>query len=182
VENFMDLSAGFDSFLEVFHFSPLLDRESSGLVPRGTFPIMTASSRVFHVEQAHSPIYNSTNHYFSKFSINSHTRASRLSHRLQESMPANGPPLPNPFLDDAALASDEQLVSCAKSNNHDQLELLLSRHFPWLFNLSTRMLYRRTDTEDATPEIPLKSITGLPSSEGRQNSELGSIALPSTIC
>jgi len=71
--------------------------------------------------------------------------------------------LQNPFLENSPRDPDEKLISGAKAGNRDQLELLLSRHLPWLFNLSLRMLHRRADAEDATQEILLKTIKALPS-------------------
>lgn len=68
----------------------------------------------------------------------------------------------NPFLDDPSNPTDEQLVSAANSGDHTQLELLLTRHLPWLFNISLRMLHRQADAEDATQEILLKTIKALP--------------------
>jgi RNA polymerase sigma factor (sigma-70 family) len=81
-------------------------------------------------------------------------------------MQVNAAPLPNPFLDNPAFASDEELAKRAKSGDRDQLETLLTRHLPWLFNLSIRMLHRRADAEDATQEILLKTIKGLPNFRG----------------
>ena len=75
-------------------------------------------------------------------------------------------PFPNPFLDNPNNVSDEDLVLRAKSGDRDQLELLLTRHLPWVFNLSIRMLHRRADAEDATQEILLKTIKALPGFRG----------------
>ena len=74
--------------------------------------------------------------------------------------------LPNPFLDDSACDPDEDLVNRIKAGDRDQLELLLERHTPWLFNLSLRMLHRRADAEDAIQEILLKTIKALPAFRG----------------
>jgi RNA polymerase sigma factor (sigma-70 family) len=57
-------------------------------------------------------------------------------------------------------------VSRAKAGDRDQLEILLMRHLPWVFNLSARMLHRRADAEDATQEILLKTIKALPGFHG----------------
>lgn len=81
-------------------------------------------------------------------------------------MQANASPLPNPFLDDSDRDADVELVSRAKSGDRDQLELLLTRHIAWLFNLAIRMLHRRADAEDATQEILLKTIKALPKFRG----------------
>lgn len=69
----------------------------------------------------------------------------------------------NPFLENSLGDPDEKLVTGAKAGNRDQLERLLTRHLPWLFNLSLRMLHRRADAEDATQDILLKTIKALPS-------------------
>ncbi len=75
-------------------------------------------------------------------------------------------PLQNPFLESPAIDPDEELVVRANAGDRDQLGVLLSRHLPWLFNLSFRMLHRRADAEDATQEILLKSIKALPGFRG----------------
>ena len=74
--------------------------------------------------------------------------------------------LPNPFLNQPNTAPVETLVANAKTGDRDQLELLLTPHLPWLFNLSLRMLHRRADAEDATQEILLKTIKALPGFRG----------------
>ena len=81
-------------------------------------------------------------------------------------MQTNATPLSNPFLDDSDCADDLELLSRAKSGDRDQLELLLTLHLPWIFNLSIRMLHRRADAEDATQEILLKTIKALPQFRG----------------
>ena len=63
-------------------------------------------------------------------------------------------------------ATDEELAARAKAGDRYQLELLLTRHLPWIFNLSLRMLHRRADAEDATQDILLKVITALPGFRG----------------
>jgi RNA polymerase sigma factor (sigma-70 family) len=75
-------------------------------------------------------------------------------------------PLHNPFLENTAHPTDEELVNSAKAGDRDQLELLLTPHLPWIFNLSLRMLHRRADAEDATQEILLKVMTALPGFRG----------------
>jgi len=81
-------------------------------------------------------------------------------------MQGNAPHLPNPFLDDAIGTHDEELLIHAKLGDPEQLELLLTPHLPWLFNLSLHMLHRRADAEDATQEILLKTIKALPGFRG----------------
>jgi len=72
----------------------------------------------------------------------------------------------SPFLENSAGDPDEELAARAKAGDRDQMELLLSRHLPLLFNLSLRMLHRRADAEDATQEILLKTIKALPGFRG----------------
>jgi RNA polymerase sigma factor (sigma-70 family) len=74
--------------------------------------------------------------------------------------------LQNPFLVNSPGDPDEELVVGAKAGGREQIELLLTRHLPWLFNLSLRMLHRRADAEDATQEILLKTIKALPGFRG----------------
>jgi RNA polymerase sigma factor (sigma-70 family) len=68
----------------------------------------------------------------------------------------------SPFAENSPCDPDEKLVIDAKTGDRDQLERLITRHLPWLFNLSLRMLHRRADAEDATQEILLKTIKALP--------------------
>lgn len=75
-------------------------------------------------------------------------------------------PLINPFLENSLDVPDEELAASAKAGDHGQLELLLTRHLPWVFNLSLRMLHRHPDAEDATQEILLKTIQALPGFRG----------------
>ncbi len=75
-------------------------------------------------------------------------------------------PLQNPFLENSLCTSDEELVTRAKAGDRERLELLLTRHLPWIFNLSLRMLHRYADAEDATQEILLKTIKALPGFRG----------------
>jgi len=78
---------------------------------------------------------------------------------------AQSPPM-NPFLEYASGIQDEDMATAAKAGDQDQLELLLTRHLPWIFNLSLRMLHRRADAEDATQEILLKVMNALPGFRG----------------
>jgi RNA polymerase sigma factor (sigma-70 family) len=68
----------------------------------------------------------------------------------------------NPFVDTATETPDEELVASAQSGDREALERLLVRHQPWVFNLSFRMLWRRPDAEDATQDILIKALKGLP--------------------
>lgn len=60
---------------------------------------------------------------------------------------------------------DKELVSGAQSGDREAMELLLTRHQPWIFNLAVRML-RRADAEDATQEVLLKAALALPAFRG----------------
>ena len=72
----------------------------------------------------------------------------------------------NPFLDTSLETTDRDLVVSAQSGNQESLELLLTKHLPWLFNLSLRMLHRHADAEDATQEILIKVMKALPHFRG----------------
>jgi len=76
-------------------------------------------------------------------------------------MQAKSETLANPFTDDSADNRETELVALATSGDRAQLDLLLTPHLPWLFNLSLRMLHRRADAEDATQEILVKIATSL---------------------
>jgi RNA polymerase sigma factor (sigma-70 family) len=70
--------------------------------------------------------------------------------------------LQDPFLQNSIGVPDEELAARARAGDRDQLELLLTRHLPWIFNLSIRMLHRHADAEDATQDILLKVVKALP--------------------
>jgi len=61
---------------------------------------------------------------------------------------------------------DEELVQRARSGDRQAAEDLLIRHQPWVFNLAIRMLLRRPDAEDATQEVMVKALKGLPAFRG----------------
>src|SRR5664280_416144 len=61
---------------------------------------------------------------------------------------------------------DEELVHSAQSGSREAMELLLTRHQPWIFNLAVRMLFRRPDAEDATQEVLMKAALALPGFRG----------------
>lgn len=61
---------------------------------------------------------------------------------------------------------DEVLLQQARSGAPDALERLLARHQPWIFNIALRMLYRHPDAEDATQDILIKVLRGLPTFRG----------------
>src|SRR5450631_3397024 len=60
---------------------------------------------------------------------------------------------------------DEELVSGAQSGDREAMDLLLTRHQPWIFNLAVRIL-RRADAEDATQDVLLKAAAALPAFRG----------------
>ena len=78
----------------------------------------------------------------------------------------NTPNLPQNPTANSLTATDEELAARAKAGDRDQLELLLTRHLPWVFNLSLRMLHRHADAEDAIQDILLKVIKALPEFRG----------------
>lgn len=81
-------------------------------------------------------------------------------------MQATQTSLQNPFLQIRQSPTDEELAALAIAGDRDQMELLLTRHLSWIFNLSLRMLHRRADAEDATQEILLKVMNALPGFRG----------------
>jgi RNA polymerase sigma factor (sigma-70 family) len=60
----------------------------------------------------------------------------------------------------------DELVTRAKANDREALEILLRRYLPWIFNISLRMLHRHADAEDATQEILIKVMNALPGYRG----------------
>jgi RNA polymerase sigma factor (sigma-70 family) len=70
----------------------------------------------------------------------------------------------NPFTQASAPDStipDEELVAKAQAGDRDALEGLVRRHQAWVFNIATRMVWRRDLAEDATQEILIKLVTKL---------------------
>jgi len=68
----------------------------------------------------------------------------------------------NPLVEAAADSSTEELAAKAQSGDRQALEELLVTHQPWIFNIAMRMLWRRADAEDATQDILVKILKGLP--------------------
>jgi RNA polymerase sigma factor (sigma-70 family) len=66
-------------------------------------------------------------------------------------------------------AQDRELVSRARAGSRDALELLITRHQAWIYNIVLRMLYYPHDAEDVTQEILIKLITKLSTFEGRSS-------------
>jgi RNA polymerase sigma factor (sigma-70 family) len=70
----------------------------------------------------------------------------------------------NPFTQAStseSTVSDEELVAKAQAGDRDALEGLVRRHQAWVFNIATRMVWRRDLAEDATQEILIKVVTKL---------------------
>ncbi len=74
----------------------------------------------------------------------------------------------NPFGENMDFSpADEELVLQAKNGGKEALESLVRRHQGWIYNVAVRMVWRRDDAQDATQDILIKMITGLPSFEGK---------------
>ncbi len=69
----------------------------------------------------------------------------------------------NPISDRYGEQTDAVLVHSALEGRREALEDLVRRHQPWVFNIALRMLWNRSDAEDATQEILVKIVTGLSS-------------------
>ncbi len=65
-----------------------------------------------------------------------------------------------------ATPCDEDLLAAVRAGDREALERLLVRHQPWILNIAVRMLWRRADAEDATQEILVKVVKGLPTYRG----------------
>jgi len=74
--------------------------------------------------------------------------------------------MPKPFQDTQSEEADEAVAARALSGDDGAFEILVARHQPWVFNLALRMLYDHRDAEDATQEILIKVLKGLPSFRG----------------
>jgi RNA polymerase sigma factor (sigma-70 family) len=73
----------------------------------------------------------------------------------------------NPFLVSIARTPDEELAARAQSGDREALELLLTRHQLWIFNLALRMLRLHVDAEDATQDILIRAMKALPGFRGQ---------------
>lgn len=67
----------------------------------------------------------------------------------------------NPFGENPAETSDEELVSRAQSGDREALESLIVRHQRWIYNIAKRILWVSNAAEDATQEVLIKMIRGL---------------------
>ena len=78
------------------------------------------------------------------------------------------PASPNPLTDiPSGDADDQELVRHVQQGSREALELLVTRHQPWIYNIVLRMVYNPHDAEDATQEILIKLLTALSTFEGR---------------
>lgn len=68
-----------------------------------------------------------------------------------------------PLADDYAADADVELVKRAQAGDRAALEGLVLRHQPWIYNIAVRMLYTRENAEDATQDILIRMLRGLPS-------------------
>src|SRR5262245_12130930 len=64
---------------------------------------------------------------------------------------------------------DSELVERVRAGSRKDLERLLGRHQPWIYNIARRMLYLHEDAEDATQEILMKVVTKLSTFETRSS-------------
>ena len=74
--------------------------------------------------------------------------------------------LRNPFVEGSVGVTDEELAAQARCGDRGALEILITRHLLWIFNLSVRMLRVHADAEDATQEILIKVMKALPGFRG----------------
>jgi len=74
---------------------------------------------------------------------------------------------PNPLADfPLADAEDLELVRRAQSGDKEALEVLITRHQRWIYNIAVRMVFFPQDAEDATQEILIKVLTRLSTFRG----------------
>lgn len=89
----------------------------------------------------------------------------------------------NPLADAALTESEDQaLVRLVQSGSKEALELLITRHQRWIYNIALRMVCLPQDAEDATQEILIKVLTNYPRSGVRANFERGCTGSRSTTC
>ena len=73
----------------------------------------------------------------------------------------------NPLADSAPTdVEDRELLRLVYSGSKTALELLISRHQGWIYNIAVRMVCQPQDAEDATQEILIKVITRLSTFRG----------------
>lgn len=73
----------------------------------------------------------------------------------------------NPFAEDAGPDDDDAtLAGRAVTGDRSALEALILRHQAWIFNICVRMMWSTERAEEATQEILIKILTGLPGFKG----------------
>ncbi len=73
----------------------------------------------------------------------------------------------NPLADAAMTEADDRgLVRLVQSGSKEALELLITRHQRWIYNIALRMVFLPQDAEDATQEILIKLLTKLSTFRG----------------
>lgn len=72
----------------------------------------------------------------------------------------------NPFIENPEDIPDEVLASNAQDGDRGALEILVVRHQPWIYNIARRMLWLPNIAEDATQDVLIKMIKGLPGFQG----------------
>lgn len=78
--------------------------------------------------------------------------------------------MPNPFPETSLTdPEDRELVQRAQSGSREALDLLITRHQPWIYNIVLRMVYLPQDAEDATQEVLIKLTTKLSTFAGRSS-------------
>ncbi len=60
-------------------------------------------------------------------------------------------------------------MATARAGDREALGQLLARHQPWILNVALRILWRRADAEDATQDILIKVLKGLPAYRGESS-------------
>src|SRR2546428_4553735 len=66
-------------------------------------------------------------------------------------------------------SDDQELVEQVQNGQREALEILITRHQHWIYNIVLRMVYHPQDAEDATQEILIKLITRLSTFEQRSS-------------
>ena len=73
----------------------------------------------------------------------------------------------NPLADAAMTEADDRgLVRLVQSGSKEALELLITRHQRWIYNIALRMVFLPQDAEDATQEILIRLLTKLSTFRG----------------
>jgi RNA polymerase sigma factor (sigma-70 family) len=76
----------------------------------------------------------------------------------------------NPLAETAPTdAGDLECVRRAQQGSREALEQLITRHQPWIYNITLRMVYFPADAEDATQEVLIKLLTKLSTFDGRSS-------------